>query len=160
LRLQLSCAAALLLLAASARAEGLRVAFAQLDAAPDLTFTAKAVADAMANEASQHPGVTVLGPVEIEEKLGREAARLLATCADDGRCLARRGAELGVDRVVGGWVKRLAERYRLALVVADVSTGKRLATVVRDVPLGARRLRTEATAAVAELVAAPAAAPR
>jgi hypothetical protein len=93
-----------------------------------------------------------MGPVEVEEKLGVEAARLLASCADDGRCLAKRGAALGVDRVVGGWVKRGAERYRLALVVADVQRGERVAAVVRDVPLGARRLRAEAAAAVPALV--------
>lgn len=128
------------------------VAVSPLEAAPDLTFTGKSAAQAFAKEASR-AGYTVLGPEAIEEKLGRDATRALVACGDDAKCLAERGAKLGVDRVVGGWLEKRGTAYRVALVHADGKTGARLGALEREIPIASRRLQKDVAAAAPGLLA-------
>jgi hypothetical protein len=128
------------------------VAVSPLEAAPDLIFTGKSVAQAFANEAAG-AGYKVLGPLEVEEKLGREGTRALASCGDDAKCLAERGAKLGVDRVVGGWLEKRGTAYRVSLVHADARTGARLGALEREIPIASRRLQKDVAAGAAGLLA-------
>src|SRR5512139_1283247 len=109
--------ALLCLLAAAAAAgpargaEG-RLAVVSLDAPADLAFTGKSVAEAFARAAAKSGG-EVLAPADVETKLGHAATQALVRCADDARCLAAKGAALGVDRIVGGWLRKRGEAYRV-----------------------------------------------
>lgn len=149
--------ALLCLLAAAAAAgpahgaEG-RLAVVALEAPPDLTFMGKSVAEAFAAAAAKAGG-EVLAPSAVEAKLGRAATRELVRCADDARCLATKGAALGVDRVVGGWLRKHGEAYRVALVHADARRGERLGGIEREIPIASRRLQKDVAAAAPALLA-------
>lgn len=149
--------ALLCLLAAAAAAvpargaEG-RLAVVALDAPPELTFMGKSVAEAFASAAAQQGG-EVLAPSAVEAKLGRAATQALVACADDARCLAAKGAALGVDRVVGGWLRKRGEAYRVALVHADARSGERLGALEREIPIASRRLQKDVAAAAPGLLA-------
>jgi hypothetical protein len=119
-----------------------RLAVVPLEAPPELVFMGKSAAEAFAAEATRR-GYRVVGPAEVEERLGRDATLALVRCADDPKCLAARAARLGVDRVVCGWLRKRGEAYRLALVHADARTGARLGGMERDVPVASRRLNKE-----------------
>lgn len=148
-----SLAAAVLLAGAGpAGAAPTRVAVADLDAPPELTNAARSVADAVARRAAAS-GWDVLGPAEVEARLGREGRQALARCGDDARCLADRGAKLGVDHVVGGLLSRRGAAYRVTLVRADARTGARLAGAEREIAVASRRLQRDVEDAVPGLLA-------
>jgi hypothetical protein len=138
--------------ASAARAEPARLAVISLDAPPDLTFMGKSVADAVATEAARLGGFEVLGPDAVEQKLGRAATAALVRCADDARCLAQTGAKLGVDRVIAGWLQKVGDRYKVALVQVDMKSGARLASIAREVPIASRRLKPDVVAAAPALL--------
>lgn len=142
----LPAALAALLLQAPLAAAADRVAVVALDAPADLRFTGKALAAAVARAAAKDPALTVLGPEQVEARLGRGAAGRLAGCGASAPCLAGLSRRLGVDRVVGGSLARAGGTYRVALVQADVRTGAALASWDGEVPVASRRL----AAAVAE----------
>jgi hypothetical protein len=143
-------AAALALAAAPARAAPPRLAVVTLDAPPQLQFTGRSVAEAIAKQAAG-ADVEVLGPAEVAEQLGPAAHAQLVRCADDPRCLARNGARLRVDRLVGGRLERRGAAYRVALVHADAATGLRLGGVEREIPVASRRLQRDVASAAPEL---------
>jgi hypothetical protein len=140
------------LAAAPAGAEPPRVAVVALDAPPELRFTARSVAEAVAKEAAR-TGAEVVGPAEAEAALGPGAHRELVRCADDARCLAERGARLGVERIVAGFLRKRGASYRVGLVHVDARTGERLGAVEREVPIASRRLHADAAAAAPGLLA-------
>jgi hypothetical protein len=131
-----------------------------VDAPPELFHLGLRLADAVAKQAARAGPYEVVGPDAVARVLGAEAEAALASCGADPRCLAERGAPLGVDTVLGG---RLAlerpaggagaGRYRLGLVHAETRGGERIAEVVRDVPVGAPDLVPAAVAATAPLLA-------
>ncbi len=129
----------------------LRVAVAPLQAAPELVFTGKSVAQAFADEA-QRSGFEVIGPEQVEEKLGRAATKTLVTCSDNAKCLAERSGKLEVDRVVGGWLEKRGATYRVSLVQADAKTGTRLGGLEREIPIASRRLQKDVAAAAPALL--------
>jgi hypothetical protein len=129
-----------------------RIAVVPLEASPELLFTGKSVALAFAAKA-QEAGFEVVGPEQVEEKLGRAATRTLASCGDDARCLADKSAKLEVDGVVGGWLEKRDAEYRVSLVHADVKTGKRLGALERVIPIASRRLQKDIAAAAPGLLA-------
>ncbi len=147
------CLLALLAFAAGPARATARLAVAPLDAPSDLVFMGKSAADAFAKAAAKGGGVEVLAPEKVEEKLGRDATQDLVRCADDAKCLAAKGASLGVDRIVGGYVRKRGETYRVALVLADAKTGERLGGVEREVPIASRRLQRDVAAAAPTLLA-------
>lgn len=146
-----SLAAAAALAAGEARAGEGRLAVVSLEAPPDLQFMGKSASEALAKEAAKGGG-EVLAPSAVEAKLGRAATLDLVRCGDDARCLAQRAAPLGVDRVVGGWLRKQGETYRVSLVHADARTGARLGGVERDVPVASRRLQRDVAAAAPSLL--------
>ncbi len=130
------------------RAGAARIAVVPLSAPPELMFTGKSVALTIAAEAGQEGGTEVVGPDAVEQQLGREGAETLIRCADDTKCLAARASALGADRVIGGWISKVGDSYRLVIVQADAKTGGRVARVEREIPIASRRLRADvATAA-------------
>ncbi len=143
--------AALVLAAGSARAAGPRVAVVNLDAPPQLVNMGRSVADAFARKAAA-AGWEVMGPAEVEQKLGRAAGVSLASCADDARCLADRGVRLGVDRIVGGSLEQRGGAYRVALVHADAKTGARLGGMEREIAVASRRLQKDVADAALDLL--------
>ena len=129
----------------------LRVAVVALAAPPQLAFTARAAADALARRAAAS-GYEVLGPRAVADQLGRDGAAALAACGGDAGCLAERGAALGVERIVGGTLSRRGPAYRVALVSADARTGARLGGAERDVAVASRRLRRDVADAAPALL--------
>jgi hypothetical protein len=148
----LLCLLAVLSAAGPARGSEGRLAVVSLHAPAELAFTGKSAAEAFAREAAKG-GREVLGPAQVEAKLGRAAAQALVRCGDDARCLSARGAALGVDRIVGGWLEKRGEAYRVALVHADARTGARLGAVEREVAVASRRLQKDVAAAAPALLA-------
>jgi hypothetical protein len=144
-------AAALVLAAGPARAAAPRVAVVNLDAPPQLANMARSVADAFARKAAAD-GWEVVGPAEVERRLGRTAHQSLASCADDAHCLADRGARLGVERIVGGSLAQRGTAYRVALVHADAKSGARLGGFEREIPVAARRLQKDVADAAPSLL--------
>lgn len=142
--------AAALVARPSRAAEG-RLAVVPLDAPPELTFMGKSAADAFAKEAARGGG-EVLAPSAVEARLGRDATLALVRCGDDARCLAGRAAALGVDRVVGGRLRKQGETYRVALVHADARTGALLGGLERQSPVASRRLQRDVAAAAGALL--------
>lgn len=141
-----------LLASAPAGAAGRRLAVVSLDAPPELTFMGKSAADAFAKEAAKDAGIEVVAPAQVEEKLGRSRTQDLVRCADDSKCLADKAVSLGVDRVVGGWLRKRGEAYRISLVHADAKTGERLGGVEREIPVASRRLQRDVAAAASALL--------
>jgi hypothetical protein len=148
----LLCLLAALAAAGPARGAEGRLAVVSLDAPADLAFTGKSAAEAFAKAAAKRGG-EVLGPADVEAKLGRAAAQALVRCADDARCLAANGAALAVDRIVGGWLRKRGEAYLVALVHADAKSGERLGAVEREIPIASRRLQKDVAAAAPALLA-------
>jgi PEGA domain-containing protein len=148
----LLCLLAAAALASPARGAEGRLAVVPLEAPPDLTFMGRSVAEAFAAAAAKEGG-EVLAPAAVEAKLGRAATQALVACADDARCLAAKGAALGVDRLVGGWLRKRGEAYRVALVHADARSGERLGGLEREIPVAARRLQKDVAAAAPGLLA-------
>jgi PEGA domain len=140
------------LAAGPARAGASRIAVVTLDAPPELQFTGKSVAEALAKEAAK-AGFEVVGPGAVAEKLGPAGHAELVRCGDDGPCLAHRGAKLGVDRIVAGWLRKRGTAYRVALVHADAKTGERLGGLEREIPVASRRLQKDLAAAAPALLA-------
>lgn len=145
-------AAAAAALAGSSRAAEGRLAVVSLDAPPELTFMGKSAAEAFAKEAARG-GAEVLPPSKVEEQLGRAATLEIVRCGDDPRCLASRATPLGVERIVGGSVRKHGETYRVSLVHADARTGARLGGLEREIPVAARRLQRDVAAAAPALLA-------
>lgn len=146
------CLVGLLAWGSASAAGKTRVAVVSIQAPPDLVFTGKSLSQAIADEAGQGGAFEVVGPQDVEQKLGREATAALVRCADDVRCLSERAAKLDVDRVVAGWLQRSGECYAITLVHVDVRAQKRLATVRRDVPIASRKLRPDVIAALPKLL--------
>jgi hypothetical protein len=144
-------AAALALAGGTAHAAPTRVAVVTLDSPPQLAHTGKSVAEAFAHRAAA-AGYDVLGPGAVEKKLGRGAAASLASCGDDARCLADRGARLGVERIVGGRLGQRGTSYRVAIVSADAKTGARLGGVEREIAVASRRLQRDVADAAPALL--------
>jgi len=140
------------LAAARAGAADVRLAVVALDAPPELTYMAKSAAEAFARAARKAGGYQVMEPSQVEAALGRDATASLARCGDDAACLAKRGKKLGADRVVGGWLRRRGEAYRVALVQVDAASGERLGGVEREIPVAGRRLQRDVAAAAAALL--------
>lgn len=155
----LALLAALLACAGAARADSPRLAVVSLEAPPELTFTGKSVAQAVAAEARRSGAFDVLGPDALEQRLGRAGTAALVSCGADAPCLARAGARLGVDRVVGGRLAKSGDRYEVQLVHVDVATGERLGVLAREVPVASRTLRQVVLAAAPALLAGRADAP-
>ena len=143
---------AVLAAAGPARATAVRIAVVALDAPADLTFMGKSTAEAFAS-AARKEGFDVMEPSKVEATLGRDANAALVRCGDDARCLAERGSKLGAQRVVGGWLRRKGEAYRVALVQADAASGERLAGIEREIPVASRRLQKDVAAAAPALLA-------
>ncbi len=141
------------LAAAPAGAAGVRVAVVALDAPPELSYLSKSAAEAFAKAARKAGGYDVMEPSQVEAALGRDATAALARCGDDAACLARKGRKLGVDRVVGGWLRRKGEAYRVALVHAEAVSGARLGATEREIPIASRRLQNDVAAAAPALLA-------
>jgi hypothetical protein len=139
--------------AAPARAADVKLAVVALDAPPELTFMGKSAAEAFAKEARRAGGWDVMEPSKVEAALGRDATLELVRCGDDAKCLSDRGRKLGVARVVGGWLRRKGESYRVALVHADAATGDRLGGMEREIPVASRRLQKDVAAAAPALLA-------
>jgi TolB-like protein len=139
--------------AAPTRAADVRVAVVALDAPPELTYMGKSTAEAFAKAAQKAGGFEVVEPSKIEATLGRDATLALVRCGDDAKCLADKAQKLGVQRVVGGWLRRNGEAYRVALVQADASTGERLGGIEREIPVASRRLQKDVAAAAPALLA-------
>ncbi len=133
-------ALALVLAAGTARAAGPSLAVVALDAPPDLAFTGRSLADAIARRAS---GFQVTGPDAAEKKLGKAAYAALVRCGDDAECLAAKGKKLEVDRIVGGRLAKRGTAYRVALVHADAANGARIGGVEREIPVASRRLQKD-----------------
>lgn len=150
-RPRLLLAALLLAAAGSPLAAGPRLAVVALDAPPQLANIGKSVSDAFARKAAAE-GWVVVGPAEVEAKLGRAGAQSLASCADDARCLADRGARLGVERIVGGSLAQRGPSYRVAMVHADAKSGARLGGLEREIPVAARRLQKDVADAAPALL--------
>jgi hypothetical protein len=129
-----------------------RLAVVALDAPGELRFTGKKVADAVAIEAAGSGGFQVMGPEAVERRLGRDGTAALSRCAADAACLAERAAGLGVDRVVGGFLARVGDAYRVAVVHADVRTRAMVARFDRRVPVASRRLEPDVASAVPGLL--------
>lgn len=146
-----SLLAALVVAAGPARAATPRVAVVALEAPPQLANVARSVAQAFATKAAAS-GWEVLGPAEVERKLGAAGFRDLARCGDDGRCLAERGARLGVDGIVGGTLAQRGDSYRVALVHADARSGKRLGGLEREIPVASRRLQRDVADAAPDVL--------
>jgi len=144
--------AVLLTVSGPARGADPWLAVVSLDAPADLTFMGKSASEAFAREAEKVGGVRVMPPSMVEERLGRVGTRELVRCADDARCLAEKAAALGVDRVVGGWLRRTGDSYRVALVHADAKTGAELGALEREVPIASRRLQRDVAAAAPALL--------
>lgn len=142
-------ALALALLAGPARAAGPSLAVVSLDAPPDLAFTARGLADAIAHKAS---GFEVTGPDAAEKKLGKLAYAALVRCGDDADCLASKGKKLAVERIVGGRLSRRGAAYRVALVHADASSGARVGGLEREIPVASRRLQRDVVDATPALL--------
>lgn len=151
MRSRVSLLAALLAASAPARAADRWLAVVSLDAPPELTFMGKSASEAFAREA-ERVGVRVLTPSAVEQRLGRSGTQDLVRCGDDPRCLAERASSLGVDRVVGGWLRRRGGAYRVALVHADARTGARLGGLEREIPVASRRLQRDVAASAASLL--------
>lgn len=147
----LLCLLAAAILAGPARGAEGSLAVVSLEAPPELTFMGKSVAEAFAKAAAGE-GREVLAPSDVEAKLGRAAAQALVRCADDARCLAANAGALGVDRVVGGWLRKRGEAYRVALVHADARSGERLGGIEREIPIASRRLQKDVAAAAPGLL--------
>ncbi|HET8540273.1 MAG TPA: PEGA domain-containing protein [Anaeromyxobacter sp.] len=139
--------------AAPARAADVRIAVVALDAPPDLTYMGKSTAEAFAKAARKAGGFEVMEPAKVEAALGRDATVALVRCGDDAKCLADRSQKLGVERVVGGWLRRKGETYRVALVQADARSGERIAGMEREIPVASRRLQKDVAAAAPALLA-------
>ncbi len=137
----------------AAGSEPARLAVVSLDAPPDLVFMGKSAADAFAKAAAKGGSFEVLAPEKVEEKLGRAGTQSLVRCADDAKCLAAKAAALGVDRVVGGYIRKRGEAYRVVLVQADARTGERLGGMEREIPIASRRLQKDVAAAAPTLLA-------
>lgn len=139
--------------ATPARAADVKVAVVALDAPPELTFMGKSTAEAFAREARKAGGWDVMDPAKVEASLGRDGTLALVRCGDDAKCLSEKARKLGVERVVGGWLRRKGESYRVALVHADAATGERLGGMEREIPVASRRLQKDVAAAAPALLA-------
>lgn len=141
----------LALAVAPAAAAATRVAVVTLDAPPQLARTGKSVAEAFARKAAAS-GYEVLGPAQVEAKLGRAGHAALVACGDDARCLADRGGRLGVDRIVGGSLGQRGTSYRVAVVNADARSGVRLGGLEREIAIASRRLQKDVADAAPALL--------
>jgi len=144
--------AALLAGAGPALAVPVKVAVLPLDAPPELTHLGKSLSEALADEARKVGGLEVMGPDAVERRLGRAGALAAVRCADDPACLAEQGARLGVDRVVGGWLRRAGDDYKVGLEHVEVGSGAVLAGLERQIPIASRRLRPDVVAAAPGLL--------
>jgi hypothetical protein len=145
-------AAWLTILVALPAAADPRLAVVALDAPEELRFTGKKVADAVAIEAAGTGNFRVMGPEAVERRLGREGTAALSRCAAEAACLAERAAGLEVDRVVGGYLGRVGDAYRVAVVQVDVAARKVVSRFDRRIPVAARRLEADVAAAVPGLL--------
>lgn len=139
--------------AATARAADPKLAVVALDAPPELTFMGKSTAEAFAKAAQRAGGYDVIEPSRVEATLGRAGTADLVRCGDDAKCLSDKARKLGVDRVVGGWLRRKGESYRVSLVHADAASGDRLGGMEREIPIASRRLQKDVAAAAPALLA-------
>ncbi len=135
-----------------APAARLRVAVISLRAPPQLTFTGKSAAQAIASEAQRTPGFEVLGPDDVEKKLGRAGMLGLVECGEAPQCLSERSKPLGVDRVVGGALSQTPESYQVLVVHVDARTARVFSSFEREVPIASRRLAAEMAGATTSLL--------
>lgn len=142
--------ATLLLLPLAAAAED-RLAVVALAAPAELRFTARSLSEALVKQAAKQR-VSVMGPEQVEARLGRERSRQLSECGASAPCLAALARALGVERVVGGTLDQVDKSYRVALVSADVKSGEAVVSWEREVPVASRKLLAEVTDAAGGLL--------
>jgi hypothetical protein len=123
-----------------------------IQAPGSLTFTGKSLGDAVAREASRLGGFEVLGPDEVAARIGTRAYLRLVDCAGDAPCLATSGAPFGADRIVGGRLVQRGSLYQLEIALVDVVAARALATFTGEIPVAARRLQSDVSAASAALL--------
>jgi len=143
--------AAALLLGAAPEPSSLQLAVVPLGAAPQLTFTARRVAEGVAREVAAD-GVPVVGPEEAQRLLGRERAEQLSACGANAHCLSALAALLGVDRVLGGALAQGETHYRVTLVLVEVKNERVLASSEREFAIGSHHLQADITAAARRLL--------
>jgi len=135
--------AAMLLAAPAAGADAPRLFVLAFKAPPALTFTGKRLAQAVATQAVKTGSFEVLGPDEVEERLGHRAYLRLVECAGDARCIADADVPLSADRIVGGQLKQLENTYQVTVSQVDLKTGQPIASYARIVAIGSRQLVAE-----------------
>ena len=123
-----------------------------LGAEPQLSFTARRLAEAVAREVGAERGQGVLGPEQAEKQLGRDEAARLFACGANAHCLSALSAPLGVDQVLGGELAQGDRCYVLNLVLVRVKDERVLATSGRELPIGSHRLQPELVAAARRLL--------
>lgn len=128
------------------------LAVAPLDAPADLALIGRSLAEAIAQEATKAGGFEVVSPAAVFEKLGPDRAGQLSHCGEAIGCYLAPATQLGVARVLGGWIDRAGSNYRFGLVLVDAKAGKPVGRVQREVPIASRRIRADVLAAALPLL--------
>ncbi|HZZ84173.1 MAG TPA: PEGA domain-containing protein [Anaeromyxobacteraceae bacterium] len=129
-----------------------QLAVVPLGATPQLSFTARRLAEGVAREVAAERSVEVMGPDRIERQLGRERAAELFACGANAHCLSALSALLGVDQVLGGDLAQGDTSYDVRLVLVQVKDEQVLAKAARELPIGSHRLPQEVAAAARRLL--------
>jgi hypothetical protein len=128
------------------------VAVVSLRAPADLVFAGRRVAEVVAEAAVRKGGLRVIGPDEVERRLGREKSERLVECGGHARCVGELAPLLAVDRVISGVLTQADQRYAVTLALIDVRTGQALTLITRNVPVSGRQLFREMAAATPALL--------
>ncbi len=123
-----------------------------LGAEPQLSFTARRLAEAVAREVGAERGGEVLGPEQAERRLGRDPAARLFACGANAHCLSALSAPLGVDQVLGGELAQGGRCYVVNLVLVRVKDERVLGTSSRELPIGSPRMQPALVAAARQLL--------
>lgn len=123
-----------------------------LDAPADLALIGRSLAEAIAQEISKAGGFDVVAPAAVFERLGPDRAGQVSHCGEAIGCYQAPATQLGVARVIGGWIDRAGTNYRFGLVLVDAKAGKSVGRVQREVPIASRRIRTDVVAAALPLL--------
>jgi hypothetical protein len=121
------------------------------DQAPEL---ADDLTEVVIADLAEHRDRELVGMRELRTRLADVLpAGGLAACVDDAACLARLGAAAGAAEAVIAKVSARSDGYQLALVLADLGTGKGEAQAEAAVPPGFTHLVTAVRAGLIELFA-------
>jgi hypothetical protein len=133
-------------------AETQTIAVLDLGAPPVLRNLARALAVAIAEEA-RGLGHETRDSREVGAVVGPERMEAAADCGVDVRCLtaALRGFE--ADRVLAGTLDRGRTAYEVRLVYVDLSSGRVVGTLNRDILIASRRLERDVRDAVPDILA-------